>query len=260
MARIAILVTDRNRYHPAWVDAILAEQVDDHDVVGLTPYPVRYSESILDRRLFIDVPRHLGLSQTWHALRDLAEAKYKIWTGQRPSVRQVARRHDVPVIETNDLHSEHYLETLRGLDIDIIITSIYKILEPSLLNLPRLGILNRHASYLPENRGMAPVFFTGMKDDSTYGETIHLMQESLDTGPIMARKRLDVNPAQKTFDHHYRKAFEASPDLVGQAVERLVQGNEPIDVVCSDGSRGSYHTYPDDEQWQRFAQNGWAMI
>ncbi|HEX6800498.1 MAG TPA: formyltransferase family protein [Ktedonobacterales bacterium] len=112
------------------------------------------------------------------------------------SPRQMAAARGVPVFEAADLAAPDTLAMLAALapsGLDAICVACFpRRLPPALLRLPRLGALNVHPSLLPANRGPDPLFWTFYHGDEQTGVTVHLMDETLDTGPILAQESIPV--------------------------------------------------------------------
>ncbi len=101
----------------------------------------------------------------------------------------LATERDIPVWEVGDLRASKTRETLAGYAPDALCVACFeRKLPATLLSLPRLGALNVHPSLLPDNRGPDPLFWTFWRGDEATGATIHLMDERLDTGPILAQQ------------------------------------------------------------------------
>jgi len=108
----------------------------------------------------------------------------------RPSpVKEVARSAGLPVLEPERLRDPEFLESLRELAPDLVVVAAYgKILPREVLELPRFGCWNIHASLLPAYRGADPVRWALIRGERETGITIMQMDEGLDTGPILLQK------------------------------------------------------------------------
>tara|TARA_Y100001934_G_scaffold41797_1_gene50195 strand:+ start:21175 stop:22155 length:981 start_codon:yes stop_codon:yes gene_type:complete len=90
-----------------------------------------------------------------------------------------------------------------ALDVDMAVVAAYgKILPKSILNAPRLGCINVHASLLPRWRGAAPIQRAILAGDTETGISIMLMEESLDTGPVLCIKKMRIDAATNAGDLH----------------------------------------------------------
>ena len=99
-------------------------------------------------------------------------------------VKKVAMEHKIPVFQPVRIRKDY--EVLKELDIDLIVTCAYgQIIPKEVLDLPKRGCVNVHASILPKYRGSAPIQWAIMNGDKKTGVTIMYMDEGMDTGDII---------------------------------------------------------------------------
>jgi methionyl-tRNA formyltransferase len=109
------------------------------------------------------------------------------------SVEQLAWEHAVPLWQVAGLANPAVYDLFSGYRPDVLCVACFpQRLPPSLLAIPRLGALNVHPSLLPANRGPQPLFWTFRLGLRQTGVTIHLMDERLDSGDILAQESIDV--------------------------------------------------------------------
>jgi methionyl-tRNA formyltransferase len=122
---------------------------------------------------------------------------------QAPDVKKLAISLELPYIQPATLKDESALQQLNDWAPNVIVVAAYgQILRENVLNLPRFGCVNVHASLLPRWRGAAPVQAALLHDDVT-GVTIMKMDKGLDTGPILSQQSIPINDdmtAGKLFD------------------------------------------------------------
>jgi methionyl-tRNA formyltransferase len=112
---------------------------------------------------------------------------------QMPAVKECALAHGVEVAQPASVRTDEFLELLRQHAPDVIVVAAYgKILPPAVLQLPRLGCLNVHASLLPHYRGAAPINWSIINGDSVTGVTIMQMDAGLDTGAIIVKDEVEI--------------------------------------------------------------------
>lgn len=111
------------------------------------------------------------------------------------------------------------------LDLDIAIVVAYgSILPKSILSVPRLGCINLHASCLPRWRGAAPIQHTIMSGDKESGVSIMLLDEGMDTGPIL--KRVSVPISEKvTYNELHDLLSNKGADILASAINLYSEGN-----------------------------------
>jgi methionyl-tRNA formyltransferase len=124
--------------------------------------------------------------------------------GQRmsePPVKALAAARGIPVWQPTRLKDESFLVTVRALAPDIGVVAAYgRILPQVLLDIPRHGLLNVHASLLPRYRGASPVQRAVMNGDSETGVTIMRVVLALDAGPMLARTARRIGPDETSED------------------------------------------------------------
>jgi methionyl-tRNA formyltransferase len=103
-------------------------------------------------------------------------------------VKQLALQHGLPVLQPTTLKSEETQRDIAALDADVMVVAAYGLILPkAVLQLPRYGCLNIHASLLPRWRGAAPIQRAILAGDNETGITIMQMDEGLDTGDMLLR-------------------------------------------------------------------------
>ncbi|MCK5001410.1 MAG: methionyl-tRNA formyltransferase [Gammaproteobacteria bacterium] len=112
----------------------------------------------------------------------------------RPSpVKQKAVEHRIPVFQPESLKSEVDQKALRELKPDLMVVTAYGLLLPqAVLDIPRLGCINVHASLLPRWRGAAPIQRAILAGDDKTGITIMQMDKGLDTGDMLAMQKCEI--------------------------------------------------------------------
>jgi methionyl-tRNA formyltransferase len=109
------------------------------------------------------------------------------------AVKQAARARGLTVVQPDSLKAAGVVERLGGFEPDVIVVAAFgQILPKTVLALPRLGCINVHPSLLPRFRGASPVASAILAGDDFTGVSLMLMDEGLDTGPVLARAQLPV--------------------------------------------------------------------
>ncbi|MCX7853670.1 MAG: methionyl-tRNA formyltransferase [Caldilineales bacterium] len=110
-------------------------------------------------------------------------------------VKHVALAAGLPVLQPERLREPAAFAELAALAPELIVVAAYgQILRPEVLNLPRFGCINVHASLLPRWRGAAPIAAAILAGDTVTGVTIMLMDPGMDTGPILAQQAEPILP------------------------------------------------------------------
>ncbi len=112
-----------------------------------------------------------------------------------PAVKTLALELGLPVIQPEKLRQPEAMEQLRAWAPDLIVVAAFgQILKPEVLDLPRHGCINVHASLLPRWRGAAPINAAILNGDEETGVTIMKMDAGLDTGPRLASRSIRIRP------------------------------------------------------------------
>jgi methionyl-tRNA formyltransferase len=155
-----------------------------------------------------------------------------------PPVKAAAARYALPVVQPDRLSDPSFLGQLAALQPDVAVVAAYgRLLPQSVLDLPRLGFVNVHASLLPRWRGAAPVHRAILADDAETGVTIMRMVLALDAGPILARVATPVGLDETSDDLEGRLATMGAA-LLGATVDRLAAG--PVDEVPQEEGRVTF--------------------
>jgi len=116
-----------------------------------------------------------------------------------PPVKRAALAWGLSVVQPASLREAGAVEQLTGLHPDVIVVAAFgQILPRSVLGIPRFGCINVHPSLLPGFRGASPVASAILAGDEFTGVSIMLMDEGLDTGPILARAQIPVSAQDTT--------------------------------------------------------------
>lgn len=114
-------------------------------------------------------------------------------------VKRAAVAEGLPVVEPETLRSESAIQQLRELEPDVVVVAAFSYLLPgSILRVPGHGCLNVHPSLLPRHRGASPVASALLKGDRDTGVSIMLMDEGLDTGPVVRQERVAISDDDTT--------------------------------------------------------------
>ncbi|MBI3648172.1 MAG: methionyl-tRNA formyltransferase [Actinobacteria bacterium] len=140
------------------------------------------------------------------------------------SVAVAARALGLPLAEVETVRSGEGLARIRGAGADLLAVVAYgEILPADLLSMPRLGCVNVHFSLLPRWRGASPARWTILAGDQVAGVTTMLMDEGLDTGPILLRSEVPVAPEDDAGSLGTKLA-ELGGRLLVESVEGLAAG------------------------------------
>ncbi|MBD9483324.1 methionyl-tRNA formyltransferase [Pseudomonas sp. PDM14] len=168
-------------------------------------------------------------------------------------VKQLALAHDIPVLQPPTLRAAEAQAELAALAPDLMVVVAYGLILPQVvLDIPRLGCINSHASLLPRWRGAAPIQRAVQAGDAESGVTVMRMEAGLDTGPMLLKVTTPISASDTGGSLHDRLA-ELGPQAVLQAIDGLQAGTLHGEV--QDDSLATYaHKLNKDEarlDWAR---------
>ena len=144
-----------------------------------------------------------------------------------PPVKEVALAAGIPVLQPQRAKDEAFIEELRALNPDIILVAAYgKLLPKAILDMPKFGCINVHASLLPKYRGASPIQWAVLNGDEKSGVTIMHMAETMDTGDIIMTEEV-VLAEDETAGSLHDKLAEIGGPLLITAMDALETGRAP---------------------------------
>jgi methionyl-tRNA formyltransferase len=154
---------------------------------------------------------------------------------QPTPVEQEARRLGIPVLTPTTLRTPEALAEFQAHDADAAVVVAYGMILPqAILDAPRYGCFNLHASLLPRWRGAAPINRAIMAGDAESGVMVMKMDVGLDTGDVAMAERLPITDAMTAADLHDALA-PLGADLMVRAIGGLERGNLQLTKQSEDG-------------------------
>lgn len=161
--------------------------------------------------------------------------------GMKPSVcpaKQVAEEAGVPVFQPESFREEETVEQLRALKPDLCAVVAYgRILPQKVLDVPRLGCINIHASLLPKYRGSAPYQWAVLNGEKETGVTAMYLCREMDAGDILDAVKTPVGE-NETAGELLNRLAELGAELLSKTLGRLSQG--PVEAVSQDEAQVSF--------------------
>jgi methionyl-tRNA formyltransferase len=170
------------------------------------------------------VPILVSLTQSHEILAVYSQPPRPAGRGKADRKSPVHQRADslgLPVRHPVSLRSEDAAKDFAALGADVAVVVAYGLILPQpVLDAPRLGCLNIHASLLPRWRGAAPIHRAILAGDRETGISLMQMEAGLDTGPVLLREALPIGPEETTADLHDRLSALGAR-LIVAALDRL---------------------------------------
>lgn len=142
-----------------------------------------------------------------------------------PEVKKTALEYDIPIYQPQTLKSGEAEELIKGINPDIIIVIAYgKILPKQILNIPKYGCINVHASLLPKYRGAAPIQWAVLNGDKKTGVCIMQMDEGLDTGDVLNTVETEIG-INETSAELFDRLSEIGASALIETLNDIESGN-----------------------------------
>jgi methionyl-tRNA formyltransferase len=141
-----------------------------------------------------------------------------------PPLKPVAQARGVPILQPRRVREEEAQDALRRLAPELqVVVAFGQILPPSVIGIAPRGTVNVHASLLPKLRGAAPVQWAIANGDTTTGVSTMLIDEGLDTGPVLLQRESAIRPDETAADLEPRLA-RLGADVLAETVRGLADG------------------------------------
>lgn len=199
------------------------------------------------RIVFMGTPDYAAVT-----LQKLIDEKYKIAAvfaqpdkpvGRKqiltpPETKVLAEKYNIPVFQPKTLRDGEAYKILKELNPDVIVVVAYgKILPKEILDLPKYGCINGHASLLPKLRGSAPIQWAIVNGEKQTGVTTMLMDEGMDTGDILETAVIDIGE-QETAEELFDRLSVISADLMVSTLQKAELGT--LNTVKQNESDATY--------------------
>ncbi|MBQ6994629.1 MAG: methionyl-tRNA formyltransferase [Lachnospiraceae bacterium] len=157
---------------------------------------------------------------------------------QFPPVKECAVKYNLPVFQPIKVKEPEAVEELRKYEADIFVVAAFgQILTKEILDMPRYGCVNIHASLLPKYRGAAPIQQAILDGEAETGVTIQQMNEGIDTGDILSTVIVPIDK-KETAETLFVKLEEAGAQLIVDTLVKIEKGE--ITPVPQDHAKASY--------------------
>src|SRR5512140_3815399 len=141
-----------------------------------------------------------------------------------PPVKVTAQELGIPVIQPEKLKQPEAFQQLQDWDPELIVVAAFgQILRPNVLDLPKHGCLNIHASLLPRHRGAAPIQAAILAGDAETGITIMKMDAGLDTGPMLRQRAIPI-AVDETGGSLFEKLSKLGGELLLETIPDYISG------------------------------------
>lgn len=141
-----------------------------------------------------------------------------------PPVKECAIEHNIPFFQPEKMKDDSSFDVLQTINADLFVVVAYgKILPKRILDLPKYGCINVHASLLPKYRGAAPIQWSIINGETKTGVTTMQMDAGLDTGDMLIKKEVEIS-ANETSETLHDKLSLLGREVLLETIEALEKG------------------------------------
>ena len=151
-------------------------------------------------------------------------------------VKQAAEELGIDILQPESLKDQGFYDTLKAYNPDIICVVAFRILPPSIFELPNIASFNIHGSLLPKYRGAAPINWAIVNGETETGVTSFVLQKIVDTGNIIDHKKIPLDISMTTGDLH-DALMPLSAELAVETTQKLIEGD--YNLTPQDDSQAS---------------------
>lgn len=244
--RAVIITQDEPFATPVLLEELLGRKAENIATVFIAP-PTSKRQSF--RAL---------MGRWWNAFGPVAfvryGTRYTLAKLLRRGPAQVARRHGVPIANAPDINAPEFLDKLRALEFDLIISvACPQIFRAEILALPPRGCINVHSGALPKYRGQLPTFWALYDGQAEAAVTVHYMNAKVDDGPILLQETTPIAPGESQASLMIR-CKQIGGRLLAEALDMLAARDAP--ELLNPRHEATYFSFPTREQAREFRRRG----
>jgi methionyl-tRNA formyltransferase len=249
--RVVLLTQDEPLFLAPSIDYLLSRKPDGIEVVGC----IVFDPSPLGKK-FGMAARAKELLRVFGAVYFMRYAARFALARTRPSRRlaNILRRHGIPELRlTANVNDPPSLDAIRALYPDMLVSVAgNQIFRRALIELAPKGCLNLHTALLPKYRGLMPTFWALKNGEKETGVSVFLVDEGIDSGPIVVQKRVPIDT--DSLEELIRRTKVIGMDAVWEAVERIRCGN--VELIPNPDAEKSYFSFPTNADVRAFRAAG----
>ena len=168
----------------------------------------------------------------------LLKRKNRIYT-----LGQLAKKYKVPILKTKEIKDKDVIEFIRKKKPDLIISAYFDhVINREIIDIPKFGVINIHTALLPEYKGPFPSLWPMIYGENHGGVTIHYVNEKLDEGDIIVRKKLNIQPKESILSMDCR-FMNIGIKLLYEVIDEIGKG----EIHSLKQTGGHYYSYPTKE-------------
>lgn len=179
--------------------------------------------------------------------------------GRLKTPNQLARHYGIDIGVARHIEDLALTDALASFAPDLIVSARFSFLiPPHLCARSRHGTVNVHPGALPHYAGLYPHFFSMLAGEAELGCSLHVIDEGIDSGPILAEGRVPIRPGRSAFAHNLDSHLLGNR-LIADLVKSL-HDDRPIEPVPQRKSKVKSNTYPTSAEFESFHRAGHSLI
>lgn len=176
--------------------------------------------------------------------------------GKFYSFKALAKDRQIQILKVKDINDKSVLKKLKLLGPDLIVSILFnQLLYPKALSVPKYAAINVHPAYLPDYKGISPVFWALANGESQTGVTVHFMSSAVDAGEIIKRQKVKIEKSD-TEDTLYWKCAKIGSDLLISAIKEIK--SKKVNKIKNAGGR--YFSFPTKDSVAKFKKKNRAFF
>ena len=172
------------------------------------------------------------------------------------SIHKLAHARRIPVLDIADVNTQQGIEFIRQHLPDFILSAHFnQLFKADVINLPKIACLNIHPSLLPAYRGVDPVFYALLNNEDKLGVSLHIIDETFDTGNLLAQQTIQVQANTSVFKHNLA-LFLSGAKL---SIEHIRHMETSENGIRQQGA-ANYDSWPTPSLVKQLKKQGWSLI
>ncbi|WP_185868483.1 methionyl-tRNA formyltransferase [Blattabacterium cuenoti] len=139
-------------------------------------------------------------------------------------VKKYAIQYSIPFMQPKNLHSSLFLKNLKAWNPDLQIVVSFRILPKKIWNLPKMGTINLHASFLPQYRGPSPINWAIINGEKYTGISVFFIEKKIDHGKIIIQKKINIEKEDTAGDLE-NKMKKISGKILHESIQSILNDN-----------------------------------
>ena len=268
MLRILLIFEENPNFMPKYLKEFLGRCKGKYAIVGVTPshtekaYPERAKKGETFFSYARKNPFRFGVKAFFYygfkiVYYTVINSLCTVFGLNSPyTVEGIAKKNGIPILDTVRINDTQYLDVLRAMNIDIIVSTNGQIFKKDLLELPNQVCLNIHASIMPGYAGCYPALYYLINNEKEYGISCHTMEGGIDKGIVVARRKFPIDSSD-TVTSLYRRAYELAPEVLEEGIDNFMNKSnypETRDI------EPSYYGFPTKKEFEKLFSSGRRFI